>query len=332
MNNLHENRESCYLQLGMIQSSMKIDYKKILGIVLISASALLTTASFALSDDPTLVLDALNKPMLPQHFRSTSAPALRHLHDTSKVGLANLHIIGSGQFAESQLKRVVQSVHAPIFIIDLRQESHGFVNGDAISWYGNRDWANNKKAPIQVAFDQHMRLNQLRTSPVVTINKIISKNADGELTQLSPLKVHVKTVASETTLAQTENLGYARLYVTDHLPPTKQQVDHFIALTRTMPSKTWLYFHCRAGKGRTTTFMAMYDMMENAKKVRLQDIIKRQQELGGINLFSLPPKSDYRYAFAVQRMQFLQQFYLYCKANKDDYASTWSGWVSRHTA
>lgn len=39
-------------------------------------------------------------------------------------------------------------------------------------------------------------------------------------------------------------------------------------------------FHCEAGEGRTTAYMAMYDMMKNPD-VSLKDILYRQHLLGG---------------------------------------------------
>ena len=30
----------------------------------------------------------------------------------------------------------------PICIVDLREESHGFFDGIAVSWYGEHDWGN----------------------------------------------------------------------------------------------------------------------------------------------------------------------------------------------
>ena len=37
-----------------------------------------------------------------------------------------------------------------IYIVDLRQENHGFFNNDAVSWYGKRDWANIGKSREEI--------------------------------------------------------------------------------------------------------------------------------------------------------------------------------------
>lgn len=41
-----------------------------------------------------------------------------------------------------------------------------------------------------------------------------------------------------------------------------ENIDEFIKLYKSLPKDAWLHFHCEAGKGRTTTFLAMYDMMK----------------------------------------------------------------------
>jgi hypothetical protein len=72
----------------------------------------------------------------------------------------------------------------------------------------------------------------------------------------------------------------------------------------------------------------MYDMMRNARKVSLDDILKRQWLLGGVDLRVEPPRDDWRHAGAVARKQFLEKFYQYCKANSDGFKQSWSEWLS----
>ena len=56
-----------------------------------------------------------------------------------------LKAIASGQFSEAQLIELKAQLKAPIIIVDLRQESHGFVNGYPVSWYGPKNQANMRK-------------------------------------------------------------------------------------------------------------------------------------------------------------------------------------------
>lgn len=274
---------------------------------------------------PLLVLDSLNKAQLPMNFRASSKLFATET-TVSKQGLAELQVMGSSQFSEKELKTIMEKINAPILIMDLRQESHGFVDGNAISWYAPRDWGNLDKTPEQVERNQQQRLNKLKQHREITLNQITDKNNEGQIVKTVPLKIKIQNVMSEQTLAEFNHVQYKRLYVTDGWAPDSEQVDQFIKTVRTLPSNTWVYFHCRAGKGRTTTFMAMYDMLRNAKQISFSDIMQRQALLGGKELVKLPPQSSYKFSLAVKRVEFLAKFYDYCLNNHNDYRESFSAW------
>ena len=60
-------------------------------------------------------------------------------------------------------------------------------------------------------------------------------------------------------------------------------VNYFMDIVKNNPENTWFHFHCKAGVGRTTTFMIMYDIIKNGNEVSLHDIIGRQLLLSGIS-------------------------------------------------
>jgi len=282
------------------------------------------------ADTPVmLVIDAPNKPSLPNNLRTTlgSLPAGSK---ASTQGLSTLNEIGSAQFSADQLANVVKQIKAPIIIVDLRQESHGFLNdGTAVSWYASRDWGNLGKTPVEVEANQHKHLAALVGDKKLQINKITDKDNEGNIKNVNPMMFSVDNVYTEADLAKRDKLGYFRVYVTDGWRPDNQQVERFVQFVRTVPADTWLYFHCRAGKGRTTTFMAMYDMMRNAKKVSFDDIIQRQNLLGGHNLAKMPNKNSYKYSLAEKRIEFLRQFYNYAATNQDNFKTTWLEWLKK---
>ncbi|MEQ8224825.1 MAG: hypothetical protein ABRQ37_21075, partial [Candidatus Eremiobacterota bacterium] len=100
-----------------------------------------------------------------------------------------------------------------------------------------------------------------------------------------------------------------------------KQVDNFITFYKNLSPDTWLYFHCKAGRGRTTTFMTMYDMMRNYDKAGRDDIIKRQWLLGGAKLSEKPVDEAEK-----DRWDFIVKFYDYCLQNGPDYKILWSEW------
>src|ERR1700733_9258506 len=87
-----------------------------------------------------LVLDMRNVPVLPKHFRTSSDPLTSTVNTN---GLANLHMAGGAQFSKLALDKILERLASKhVTIIDLREESHGFLNGNAISWYAPADAAN----------------------------------------------------------------------------------------------------------------------------------------------------------------------------------------------
>ena len=85
------------------------------------------------------------------------------------------------------------------------------------------------------------------------------------------------------------------------------KVKYFIDFVNNQPENTWLHFHCKAGIGRTTTFMIMYDIVKNCKEVKLNDIIARQVLLSNIKVRN---SVDF---FIGERYKFLKDFYKKCK-------------------
>jgi hypothetical protein len=64
----------------------------------------------------------------------------------------------------------------------------------------------------------------------------------------------------------------------------------------------------------------MYDIMKNAKKVDLDDIVKRQVLLS--NMSSTSAQGFYN----EERKNFLTNFYNYSKENNDNFKTKWSDW------
>jgi hypothetical protein len=110
--------------------------------------------------------------------------------------------------------------------------------------------------------------------------------------------------------------------------PEISDVDSFVKFARNL-NNTWLHFHGSAGEGRTTTFLAMYDMMRNSKKVNLNDIISRQYLLGGINLASDEDFPEWDKAYAAGRTKFLKSFYDYCKTDQNGFSTLYSEWLKK---
>lgn len=286
--------------------------------------------AFAVEYKPLLVLDMQNAPKFPHHFRTTA----NHPDDQNInwQGLKDLNILGSSQFSKSSLMKILNYLHfSNLMVIDLRQESHGFLNGNAIGWYGFRNSENTGKSTEAIEADQTTHLNELGKDQYIIINKILARNANGGIEKTKPIEFAVHTLSSEEEFVKSLNLKYFRLYVQDFHAPNEEQVDRFIELVKELPKKNeWLYLHCRAGVGRTTTFMVMFDMMRNAKNVSFNNILARQAKIGGKNLKELPPPHNFKSEYAKQRLAFLHLFYEYARQNNDNFKTSWTIWLKGH--
>jgi hypothetical protein len=102
----------------------------------------------------------------------------------------------------------------------------------------------------------------------------------GSVNFATPERVTLMSASLERDVVGATGASYVRISVTDHARPLDDEVDRFILAVRALPENAWAHFHCEAGRGRTTTFMVLYDILRNANRVSLEDIVRRQKILG----------------------------------------------------
>ncbi|WP_409242292.1 fused DSP-PTPase phosphatase/NAD kinase-like protein, partial [Clostridium perfringens] len=156
-------------------------------------------------------------------------------------GLDKLNISGSNQFSETGLSLIKESIPNGFSIIDidLRQESHGFINGIPVSWKNSKNNANAGLSKDEVILDENKKLDSIPLNEPITLNN-------------TNKSIIPKVVENEETLAKNNGLSYIRIPVTDGQLPTDDMVDYFIDIVKNQPANSWLHFHCKAGIGRTT--------------------------------------------------------------------------------
>ncbi len=292
---------------------------------LVLAAATFTSTVDAAYKKPLLVMDMSNSAHLPRNFRTT-ADSLKP--DINTTGLASLHIAGGSQFSKMAFQKILDRMHEKqIYIIDLRQESHGFLNSNAISWYAPNDAINAGKADEEIEIAQTQLLDELSKQDVADVFDILKKQ-NSYVTKVRAKQYAVHQVMNEAQFAESAKQHYDHIYVQDTYAPTNEQVDRFIDIVKAIPAGKGIYFHCRAGEGRTTTFMVMYDMMHHAKTVAYDDILTRQHALGGKDLQLLPAPASNKKQRDSARIKFLNQFYDYAKNNQDDFATSWTQWLN----
>ena len=246
----------------------------------------------------------------------------------STAGMDQLHISGSEQYSEEQFRELAGQLREmagddPVYIIDLRQESHGFLNGIPVSWYGNDNEQNIGMNLAEVEADEQQRFGSL-PGTTITAYSAGSKKARS-------MDIPVETWMTEKELAESEGFGYLRLPATDHEWADPELIDEFIAFVKTLDTDhVWLHFHCQAGMGRTGTFMCIYDMMKNPD-VPLEDIVLRQAMTGSSYLLYPGIPGEKKREKYRTKSENIRLVYEYIQENREsDYEVTWSEWLSAH--
>ncbi len=297
--------------------------------------------------DVNIKEDSSNTKTLPKNFRKTSdLSSIENINYLNLEGLDTLNISGSEQFTEFNLPLLKENINNDFNIvdIDLREESHGFINGFAISFANSNNSANKGLTYNEVINKENEDLSSIKIGePLIfynnnkeiipkvvqnennsankglTYNEVINKENE----DLSSIKIGEplifynnnkeiipKVVQNEEEVTKAKNLSYFRIPVTDGGLPNEDMVNRFVSFVSELPENTWLHFHCKAGIGRTTTFMIMYDIMKNYDNASLDDIIARQVLLANLN-----PKESIDF-FMERRYTFLNDFYNKCKNDK----------------
>src|SRR5947199_4685169 len=307
----------------------------IFGFVLVpaalSAAALAQNNQPPRSPDPPVLIWDIDLKLanaLPRNFRTTNDPLNESKGETlATTGLSDLRASGSGEFTPEGLKLVLARTRGPVTVFDLRQETHMFVNDLPVSWYASRDWANVGRSQSAIQADEAARVQSLKLGSEIDIRpgEVVKKGNAGAATLQ---RVTVKSAGTERDVVGGAGASYMRITVTDHARPLNDEVDRFVLAVRALPENGWAHFHCEAGRGRTTTFMVLYDMLRNANRVSLEDIVRRQKILGYDYDVLQPSKpGDWRAPYSEDRAAFVRAFYDYARANPNGRPQLCSEWL-----
>jgi len=160
---------------------------------------------------------------------------------------------------------VAKQSPARLHLVDLREENHAFFNWRAVSWFADRDWANVWQLPAWIEEDEGRLIERAASVPTTYVFSY-REETDGRITPTGYDGITVASAASERTVAEQPGwlscpVSYHRLPVADHCPPFTVQVAFLDLLKQIDLGKDWVHFHCHGGDGRTTTFLALFDMV-----------------------------------------------------------------------
>lgn len=267
----------------------------------------------------------------PRHWRALNeyaiSPSKKKMNTT---GLNSLFISGSASPTLDNLYWLKNHYgqERTVLLIDLRQETHLYVNGLPISIFDRQDQINWGKSPERINDEEHAWLEHTLKQQKITLN-LTKKSKNGFKIPINPFILNVKFAYLEKEAAAKADLHYYRIEVPDYHPPSPSQVDQFIKILHSVPEHYWIHFHCAGGKGRTTTFLAITDIIYNYKQISLNDIIMRQVLMGGIDLLDDSPTSlkdqPWKKEYKTARKNFIHLFYNYViEAYPKESYTSWS--------
>lgn len=245
----------------------------------------------------------------------------------NKTGMQSLLLSGSeGISSIKQVQRIMQTAGTTVlYFVDLREESHAIASGYPVTLRGQRDWANVGLSRDEVLQNEEELISQLGQQDEVTLYKSLDLRKGAA--QPRSVTLRRPDVVSERALVEEAGAQYFRLTVTDHCRPRRADVDRFIELVKNMPEGAGLHVHCLGGRGRTTTFMTLYDMLHNAHRVSAEDIIERQARFSyDYQMSAINPNKPYKLDFQEDRLKFLHMFHEYAKSNPGGKGVLWSEW------
>ena len=303
--------------------------KFFVGVLIVLISATIFSAADAKKSVGTWRLDGSASADLPRSFRWMDDDWHNDVRgfEPTRQGLNDLRASASGQPSQAALKTLYDTIHerepdAKIFLVDLRQESHGYANSLPVSWYVDKNRANAGKNSAEVERDEFERLKNLRG-----IETIFTPLGKADTAMFKPVTIVPRFMFTERDASEQVGFNYVRFAAADMQFPAPEIVDDFILFVVNLPSNSWLHFHCQAGHGRTTTFLAMYDIMKNPD-VSLEEICKRQYLLGGSNLLLEPEGDDWYAKNSRDRAKKIRLFYEFIQGTRaEQIGLQWSEWL-----
>jgi len=260
-----------------------------------------------------LVKDTIKKANdLPRNYRNLMTLDYESVLCNAN-GMENLRCIASGQYTKKEFKFAIEKYNPKqVYVLDLRCESHFFLDDKPFSWCDKENMANSGKSISEILMDESSKIEVFQSNKSQVYYR--HSSLDKDLQKLPDTKIKYFSFA-ESEKEFIHNLGckYYRLPVLDHQRPSDQVVQEFLDITSRLPKDAILYMHCKGGMGRATTFMVLFDIVKNPK-IPLEDILMRQTALSSKDLQDMTQyigRKACRLTKAQERLAFIKQFYNY---------------------
>lgn len=232
-----------------------------------------------------------------QNFR-TMRDKLYFNKDVNLAGLKEIKASGGNLPRLPYVAWKLSHIKDKKIILDLKSEFHGYIHGIPTTFFGY-----NRPTPGL----RHIPRRLLITGSIEICPNLVSP---------------------ESSEAKKYGFDYMAIDIGSKFIAPDKQIDKIVSFFETLPVDTWVHVHCTNGAGRTSTALAMLDILKNAPSISLDDIVKRQHLLGSVDLFDTEvwKGGTYTKAELENRKKFIKKFYAFVCQRKEGGIQKWSEW------
>ncbi len=222
---------------------------------------------------------------------------------------------GSAQYSKEQLQQILSEIEArykiarnKILIVDLRGEAHVFADAEPISILDKKDESTATKEYRST--QENIIKDKLANQNITVIPHRFTLNhppmISREVLEKQPITRIFSTIETEEEMVKGIGAQYLRIPIPDYSAPTPEQIQFFDEAIKKSGAE-WIHIHCHGGVGRSTTFMAVLDMIRQPN-LSLDEIIERQWKAGGRDMKG-PPEAGQRPEDAARILEILKDEY-----------------------
>lgn len=230
------------------------------------------------------------------------------------TGIENIKVHASGLVNFPHFLSTVKWDKDNLYVVNLLPEDTYYYNGRNLRWFG-------------LGYTPQDLGEELFTHRVMkSAYKTLLRTIYGVPAPITKGMPNLKT--EEEIVRGLGGNYYAPLKGNPNWLSDQSYMEGLIHFFETLPKDAVLYIHCAHGKGRTTTFLVLYDIFKNAKKVSLEDIVNRHYCLGRENILDTKVRKDGTWTgdSLKARRSLVERFHLYMSSSDGYGQQSWSQW------
>ncbi len=272
----------------------------------------ITVFAFGVYNDSTsLNFGSTNDPIPKKRLKQQCC------HNINREGLTDLNAYGSGMiyytdFKEYFSEKIKSGEIKKLYVVNLLKDEIYYYKDRPLRWYG-------------------MSYKKKRLGDYLFTRKPYKAIQAGFIRLIygTPPTHDVSQLQTEQQIIQ--ELGgyyYAPTRYDDNWLESPKFIEDMIQFFESIPNDAHLYPHCVHGRGRTTSYLVLYDIFKNSKKVSLKDIANRHYCLGREDVLNteLWAKGTWTQSALDARKNLVENFYAYMRDPHGYGYQSWTTW------